>query len=104
MARRKSRKRKSSEEQHSASDVMEKVADAGAAMAGGQVQAGQTARQGAEGLAKVLPDAMGMSQVKQFIHRHPWVSAGAALVLGYMVFGSALPVVGGFVRLVGGRR
>jgi hypothetical protein len=87
----------------SSTGVLEKVAKAGSVLRGSPMQTWQTAREGTQALASVLPEADGLGSVKHFIRRHPVASACAALAVGYAFLGTALPMVGGVGRLIRGR-
>ena len=87
----------------SATGVLEKVSQVGSILRGSPIQTWQTAREGTQALANMLPEKKGLRSIKHFVHRHPVVSACAALAVGYTVLGTALPMVGGVGRLIRGR-
>jgi hypothetical protein len=89
--------------QGSVSGVLEKAADVGSSLPAHPVQAWQSAREGTQELAAALPEVKGLEQVKDFIRRYPAAATCAALILGYMIFGTTWPVLGRAARLVRGR-
>jgi hypothetical protein len=88
----------------SASGVLERVAEAGSSLASGPGKVWHAAKEGTQDLAAALPDSMSMDHVKHFIRRHPVVSTGAALTVGYMILGGSLPLIGGILGVIRGKR
>lgn len=100
---RKNRKRshKQAAEQSSASvtGVLEKAVDAGSSLPLHPMRAWQSAEEGTQELADVLPDMTGLHGVKTFIRRHPVASTCAALTVGYVIFRSMMPRLGRMLRV-----
>jgi hypothetical protein len=88
----------------SASSILERVSEAGSSLAGSPGKIWHAAREGTQDLAEKLPDSMGLDHVKHFIRRHPVVSTGAAVTMGYMLLGGSLPLIGGILGVIRRKR
>lgn len=99
---RKSRKRshwaQPEQSQGSVTDVLEKAAEVGSSLPLHPVRAWESAEEGTQELADVLPDMTGLHGVKSFIRRHPVASTCVALAVGYMVFRNTVPMLGRILR------
>lgn len=98
--RKRKRIHQAKEEQSSASvtGVLEKAVEAGSSLPLHPVQAWNSAQEGTQELAEVLPDMTGLNGVKTFIRRYPVASTCAALALGYIALRKLLPKPGGILR------
>ncbi len=88
----------------SATGMLERVAEAGATVASAPGKVWHTAHDRTQKLADGLPDSLGLDRVKQFIRRHPVVSAGTAVTVGFMVLGGSLPLLGGILGVIHRKR
>jgi hypothetical protein len=69
------------------SGVLETVKEMAPALSGNPAAVWRAARRGTEEAAAVLPDAMGLDHVKDFIRRHPVLSTCVVLAVAYYVLG-----------------
>jgi len=97
-SRKRSRKGQAEQNQGSLTNVLEKAADVGSSLPMHPVRAWESAEEGTQELADVLPDMTGLQGVKSFIRRHPVASTCVALTVGYMVFRDTLPMLGRLLR------
>ena len=63
-------------------NILHALKDLTPALAGHPVAVWQAARDGAQRVADVLPDAMGLEHVKTLVRKHPVVATCAVLALG----------------------
>lgn len=85
--------------QASVTGVLEKAVEVGSSLPMHPIRAWDSAEEGTQELADVLPDMAGLESVKTFIRRHPVACTCASLALGYILLRNTMPMLGRILRL-----